>query len=289
MSEIATLLEDDTAYAREARRLMDELHPIMYAAFDEAARLYEFMSNVFVNSDDARLHEYAIRTAWTTTGIPWEEFVRRVAEGDDQPAIAEARERGAVLSRIRAPGVVFLLLWRYFRWAATDICRLRLTAAVGYQRQQAEAVALFWLLREEPALADDWSVIGSDEEGRRFHKRTQRRLREIMSRCELLETYEKGSGSSLHVRITSADRGYRHVLGGVPMLVDAEIGVADLADFHRTVAEFLRTQQRVFRALDPANPERDWELPRLTRQAFDEHLEAVVARLGVAVTARTVK
>jgi hypothetical protein len=44
--------------------------------------------------------------------------------------------------------VVYLLLWRHFRWAATDICRFRITASLGYQRQQAEAVGLFWLFDE---------------------------------------------------------------------------------------------------------------------------------------------
>lgn len=100
-----------------------------------------------------------------------------------------------------------------------------------------------------------------------------------MRRYELLETYEKGSADALHVRITSADRGFRHILGGVPTLVDAEIGVTDLRDFHVTVAEFLQTQQRVFRALDAANPERDLELPRFDTRSVRRHLEAVFVRL----------
>jgi hypothetical protein len=176
--------------------------------------------------------------------------------------------------------VVYLLLWRHFRWAATDICRFRITAALGYQRQQAEAVGLFWLFDENPRLGEQWLAIQSNKDGRDFHTTTQRRLLEIMREHELVDAYEKGSATSLHVRFAGAVPGLRLIPGGVPTLVDTELDPDRLSPYYASVAEFLITQQRVFRALDAANPERDFELPRQTRNAFDEQLRIVSEQLA---------
>jgi hypothetical protein len=72
----------------------------------------------------------------------------------------------------------------------------------------------------------------------------------------------------------------RLIPGGVPTLVDTELDPDDLSPYFASVAEFLITQQRVFRALDAANPERDFDLTRQTRDAFDQHLRAVGEQLG---------
>jgi hypothetical protein len=176
--------------------------------------------------------------------------------------------------------VVYLLLWRHFRWAATDVCRFRITAALGYQRQQAEAVGLFWLFDENPELGERWLAIRSDKEGREFHADTRRRVLEIMRKHELVDAYEKGSATSLHVRFAGALPALRLIPGGVPTLVDAELDPDHLSPYYASVVEFLITQQRVFRALDAANHERDFDLPRQTREAFDQHLRAVREQLG---------
>ena len=177
--------------------------------------------------------------------------------------------------------VVYLLLWRHFRWAATDICRFRITAALGYQRQQAEAVGLFWLFYENPELGEHWLAIRSDKHGREFHGNNQRRLLEIMRKHELVDAYEKGSATSLHVRFAGAVPGLRLIPGGVPTLVDTELDLDHLSPYYASVAEFLVTQQRIFQALDAANPERDFELPRQTRDAFDQHLRVVSEQLAL--------
>jgi hypothetical protein len=100
-----------------------------------------------------------------------------------------------------------------------------------------------------------------------------------MRQHDLLSAYEQGSAIALHVRFASAIRGFRHIAGGVPTLLDAEMDPYELSDYHAVVARFLLMQQKVFRALDPLYHERDLELPRLTRQAFDRHVEAVVAQI----------
>lgn len=177
--------------------------------------------------------------------------------------------------------VVYLLLWRHFRWASTDICRFRITAALGYQPQQAEAVGLFWLFDESPGFGEQWLAIRSNKDGREFHKATQRRLLEIIREHELVDAYEKGSATSLHVRFAGAVPGLRLIPDGVPTLVDTELHPDDLSPYYASVVEFLITQQRVFRALDSANPERHFDLPEQTREAFDRHLAAVSEQLRV--------
>jgi len=232
--QLASLLDENAAHASGAKALMDQFHPSLFAALDEAALLYLLTANAFVHSQDRQ-------------------------------------------SQIRT--VVYLLLWRHFRWAATDICRFRITAALGYQRQQAEAVGLFWLFDETPELGDQWLAIRSDRDGREFHTRSRRRLLDIMRQHELVAAYEKGSATSLHVRFAGAVPGFRLIPGGVPTLLDTELDPDHLSPYFASVAEFLITQQRVFRALDAANPERDFELPRQTRDAFYEHLRVVSEQL----------
>ena len=233
--QLASLLDENAAHASGAKALMDQFHPSLFAALDEAALLYLLTSNAFVHAQDRPTQ---IRT------------------------------------------VVYLLLWRHFRWAATDICRFRITAALGYQRQQAEAIGLFWLFDENPQLGEQWLSIRSDKDGREFHRTTQHRLLDIMRQHELVDAYEKGSATSLHVRFAGAVAGLRLIPGGVPTLVDTELDPDHLSPYFASVAGFLITQQRVFRALDAANLERDFDLARHARDAFDQHLRAVREQLG---------
>lgn len=95
-----------------------------------------------------------------------------------------------------------------------------------------------------------------------------------MRRHELVDAYDKGSATSLHVRFAGAVAGLRLIPGGVPTLVDTELDPDQLRPYFASVTEFLITQERVFRALDAANPEREFDLPRQTRDAFDRHLRA---------------
>lgn len=280
MSEIASLLERDSAHARVAREWMDRLDPSLYRALDEAARIYTFMSNVFVNSVDARELEHTILRVSLDLKISWPELMARIARGDPEPSVARASEHLAALTRIRAPAVVFLLLWRHFRWAATDICRFRLTAALGYQRQQAEALALFFVLRDDPDLAERWIAVDSHHDGKRLYRDTQDAVRHTMRRHGLYDAYENGSATALHVRFAGASRGLRLIFSGVPTLVDAEMDPDDLYDYHSTVLGFLQTQERIFRALDPINSERHFELQSVTRAAFEEHVAAAVVQLS---------
>jgi hypothetical protein len=140
-------------------------------------------------------------------------------------------------------------------------------------------LALFWLFEESPRLGEQWLAIRSNNDGREFHRATQGRLLEIIREHELADAYEKGSATSLHVRFAGAVPGLRLLPGGVPTLVDTELDRDDLAPYFTSVVEFLITQQRVFRALDPANHERDFELPWQTREAFDRHLAGVSQHL----------
>ncbi|MBI3490261.1 MAG: hypothetical protein HY047_00430 [Acidobacteria bacterium] len=239
-----------------------------------------------VNVTEAREHEEAVFRAAIDLEVGWSQLMERVFQGDNHPTVVRARERLLELSLVRTPGVVFLLLWRQFRWAATDLCRCRLTASFGYQRQQAEALALFFLLREDATLAKRWADVASNDDGRRFFAETRERVAAMMRRHELSEAYEYGSAAALHVRIEGATRGLRQIYGGVPTLVDAEIDPGDLYDYHSVSVGFLNTQLRIFRALDAINPERSFELPRLTREAFERNLRTASEALTRAYPSR---
>ena len=85
--------------------------------------------------------------------------------------------------------------------------RLRFTPVLGYLRVQAEACGPLRLFVEEPDRAEGWVRASlSEGGGRRFYGQTQAALRTIMTRYGLNPFYERGSGSSQHVRMTSARR-----------------------------------------------------------------------------------
>lgn len=142
----------------------------------------------------------AITTAWEA----YRALIQRIDEG--QSIVAKLTDDHSLA------GMVASLCARMFRWGITDLLRGRTTSAFGYARQQAEAVALVHLFRVEPGAARQWYEINSDALGRQFHQTYNRKLMALLDQMDgMRETYEKGSGHALHVRIPSALRGYRAV------------------------------------------------------------------------------
>lgn len=145
MRILDALIEGDEEKIRESRRAFPE---DMLEAFHTAASMY----TTFLRG------------------------LRRGREGSgpakEEPTAFEVR---AYLARVQ----VAALLQRQFMWAATDLFRTRLTAMLGYRRQQAEGLALLSLMRKDAKFANRWYSVRTLQEGKAFYKefRTRSYLR----------------------------------------------------------------------------------------------------------------
>jgi hypothetical protein len=158
---------------------------------------------------------------------------------------------------------------RAYHWGVTDLLRMRLTPAIGYQRIEAEAFALICRMRDHPHIARKWKDIVSDDDGVNFYKKNQGALRVEMTGAKLDFAYDSASGIALHVRFAGAAYGFRQesreegeTFVHEMKLLCQELDPKEPQYFLAQTLGFLRTQDRIFAALPSAFPEvRDgtWE------------------------------
>lgn len=76
------------------------------------------------------------------------------------------------------------LLWRAYRWGLTDLRRLKLTAAAGYMRVEAETIVLLLLFQEKPDLSERW--LNPKENMKKFFGETQAEVKKILDKHKLM-------------------------------------------------------------------------------------------------------
>lgn len=65
--------------------------------------------------------------------------------------------------------------------AVADLLRMRLIAPVGYIRLQCESIALLKLMSENSSITQQWVNIQTDQDGRAFFQKYQKRVMSILS------------------------------------------------------------------------------------------------------------
>jgi len=256
MPELDELIQADADNIGNSRTALTSFDPELSAALDTAAGMFTTFSRCIGGALDESVDWETLNRCAEELGIDGNELALRIDSETQDPAINRARIAWFSLYARRARIIVFLLLQRQFMWAATDLLRMRLTPAYGYGRQQAESLAWLFLMRDDPAVANRWLSPAAYTEGRHFHNEFQGRIRGEIERLELSGAYEEGSGASLHVRLASAIGGL--VLDRQPtelLLAYQEVRPEDPFRYFLEVLYFLRTQERVFRALGDAFPE----------------------------------
>jgi hypothetical protein len=178
-----------------------------------------------------------------------------------KPESIESDEARSAIARIysrRARAILKQLAFRSFVWAATDLQRLRVTAALAHTRVELEAVALINVMMDVPEVAWRWFSIGPDEAGRRFFQEHQVRVREILKSFDPKETYDWASSAAQHARFASIVRGISieslESRLAIEMVVQ-EYEAARPESFLVFAALLLRVQERVFRAILRGLPE----------------------------------
>lgn len=257
MSRIHRLLEADAANAPVALDLLRGFHPTTIQVVELAGEVFEAFNACAAASfseldaaDDRQLVTVA-----ENLGVTRDELIAAIGSNSGTAEVVRARTLWKAMGARHAKKFLLLLLSRYFRWGVADLLRLRVTPVLGYGRLLAEACGLLRLFVEEPDRAEEWVRASlSEAGGRRFYGQTQAALRTIMTRYGLNPFYERGSGSSQHVRMTSAVMGLSITDMGT-QLRDQEIDPEDPGSYFRQALWFLSAQVAVFANLGECVPE----------------------------------
>ena len=254
-SSLPDLLADDTALTDRSHAALRAFDPAVDTAFTEVNALYAQLGTHVRSAPDDPLVVNFIRKANALEATD-DELRRRVESDDVTPSIAEARTIWHALRARQARHLLLFLCWRHFRWGATDLWRLRLTAAAAYLRQQAEALALMRLFQRDHLTGAAWMAMRQAPDGQRFARDTQSRVQSILREIGLDHTREPGEPMALHIRLASAVERLWRMPGTAAVLAD-DVDLSDLFAFHVATVHFLRVQERILTNVPAAFPELD--------------------------------
>lgn len=250
-SEIQALLELDSTCTHRSYLLLRGLRPSAPECFDLAARVYAAMHSAFDESGYEREHSETFQSTAQTMGLSLRELAGRVTAEPDNAGLNDAKAAISHLNSRQAQRFVFQLAWRSFRWAATDLRRFRLTTVYGFQRQQAEAVGLMAVFRDEPEVATQWLLPTLKK--RRLFSQLQPKVKVHLDSFQLRWAYDHGSAASMHATFASGAGATKFSASSEHHLtveiLDDEVDDADPYMFHLAVGSCLRTQERTLKAV----------------------------------------
>jgi len=258
--DIERLLDTDEENSKHSLSNMVAFDPRLPDAFDDVAAMFNTFGRCMDGSQDERPALDRLSEIARELNLSNEDLAQRaLGDGDEDDAlIVEAK---AQMDRLRARQVMDMLslaVQRHYLWAATDIRRLRRTAAMLYLRVEVEAVGLLCLLRKDPSVAKAWTHMKTEEDGRAFHRQYNRKVLEQLEAVELLSAYNAASGSAQHMRLASLVHGVKVDDGRERRVTTVNLPEWQRDrphDFLNWLLWFLRTQERVFRALLVAYPD----------------------------------
>lgn len=255
MECVDELLIADRSCAEQSVLVFNGLCVEVSQACDLALAVHDRANVVVVAAAHTQEGIDALMAIGSDLGIEPLELIER-AKGEptpgEDPRIIAARDAWAPVWAGQAQQALLQLCIRHLRWGVTDLRRLRLTAATGYLRLQAECASLLLLFRERNDFAARW--LDPKADGKQFFRETQPLVKERLKGLNLDQVYEVGSAAAQHARFVSAVRAMRSGSMQVEVL-DQEFDASDPFSFHLGLATFLRTQQRILRCLPDALPE----------------------------------
>jgi hypothetical protein len=241
------MVEADEANTKAAPVLMANLHPLAVQLFDDAEDLFRYLYKALENWKAETAINEQLETIADAHGLSTQELAGRLQQGTAAD-IPEAQDLFKRLWTLRVVRMIVAACQRYWAWGSLDLFRLRITAAHGNLRLEAEAMALIVLFMGDDDLAEQWSRLYGDKEGYKFFKKTQPAVKTILAKYDLGRTYGIASGAAQHVRMASIVRALS-TSDGVITLPDQDFDKADSYSFHLAIAHFHRIQQRILSAL----------------------------------------
>lgn len=276
-SEVQALLEDDDTRTHRSYLLLRALRPSAPECFDLAARTFTTMHAAFGASSFDQEQGEVLKGAAQNLGINLRELNRRIQSEPDSPIVNNARIADRQLRARQSQKFAFQLAWRAYRWAATDLRRFRVSAVYGFQRQQAEAIGLIAIFRDEPEIAIRWFLPTLNT--RRLFSQIQPKVKARLDDFDLRWAYDHGSAASMHSTFASGAAGTRLSAEGehhlTVKILDDEVNEADPYLFHLAAGGCLRTQQRVFKAVTAICPDIVTQVLSAEVEAFASAVEDI--------------
>lgn len=253
MGRIQELLAADEANTRVTPELMKALHPWAVTAFDDTSSLYRLLYRALgdwpaEHAVDRDLHQMAEANQLSDDRLI---ELLKTGQANHIEGAAAAWQRLWMLKMVKYP---VMACQRYWSYGAAELFRLRHTAALGYLRLEAESMALAVLFFEDDALAERWAHL-TKADAKKFFSETQPRVKAVLKRYDLNNTYDIASGSSQHVRMAGLVRSMMSNKPGQLSLPDQEFNVDDPYTFHLGIAHFHRIQTRILCALGSVIPD----------------------------------
>ena len=185
MSEIQNLLDADADNIKKCRQLFYNFSEDLSEIFEDGAQLYitifRIVSDKFQDDED-------------------QSIINELKNEEEIEEKEIAKDR--IWSR-RARATLFLLSYRSYLWAATDLYRTRVTSSMNHVRQQVESSFYMNLIMNKPSVAREWFYIGAGKEGKKFFKKYSMDLGAYLEKFDLAQTYNRISGSASHARPSS--------------------------------------------------------------------------------------
>ena len=254
MSEIQNLLNADADNIKNCKQLFHNFSPELSQTIEDGAQLYitflRILSKKFRDDENQSIIK---------------------GHREEKAYIEKELAKDRIWSR-RARAALFLLSYRSYMWAATDLYRTRVTSSMNHLRQQIEASFYMNLILNKPSVAKEWFVIRNKKEGKKFFKKYSVDLSAYLERFQFANTYNRISGAASHARLSSIMYGLEiNSINHDDKYVDIytvkmqEVDQDRPEQFILNILAFLSDQQKLFNVFLTALPEIDDLLLRETR------------------------
>lgn len=209
--EIDRLLDADSDNTQVVKDVLYDYNPDILNIINQICTIYETACRSFSQGIGDHFYDLneKLKEFEVSSDRELEEKLNQLNIRGDDHAANEALDVLYQHYSCENRGVLLNLLGVHYATAIADFLRMRVTAPFAYLRLQCESLALMKLMRDTPELANQWRKLDGDEDGVKFYKKHQRKIKSTLESFDLKFTYEHTSGTAMHVRFAGIARGLR--------------------------------------------------------------------------------
>ena len=207
---IDKLLELDSENVGITKKNLAIFSPELPDALDDAARLFETFAHAFSQAgkddEDISVLNDCFQKLKANTKNEMDAILKSPPPTGDSEKARTVLAAKAAYNRMwsrRIRGILLVYAHRCYEYAVTDLLRLRISSALGYLRNQIEAVAQISIMRENPEVAYEWLNVANNENGLRYYNKYKQKIFEFRDKHNLNFAWNLASGTSQHVRLAS--------------------------------------------------------------------------------------
>lgn len=262
--EIDRLLDIDAENVREIRRFLSEVAPESLEVLNQAAVHFKTAARAFADG----LGEHWSEPAAKAAAAGFEDSDRIFSMPDLPPVPGKEAEHADAVAALHSflsrenRGMLLARVGVLYATSVADLMRMRVTAPLGYIRIQCETLAVMKLMLDKPAIAREWRLIETHEEGRAFMNAHQQEVKQVLRDWNLAWAYDNASSTALHCRFAGTALGLRvnSSCDGSRITQNIEVVAQEIQPdnpdlFLLTIFHCLRVQERILSRLHEACPE----------------------------------